>query len=612
MDLDSYGDTLTKHRRLRHLSVLEDMLHAFSPGERLALYILSALLAVSALILLADVNRGVSVDIPTRGGTLTEGEVGTARFINPLLTLSQADTDLAQLVYSGLMRALPDGTYVPDLASSYEISPDGTTYTFHLRHDVRFHDNTPVTAADVLFTVATAQNSDMKSPRRADWEGVVATAPDTGTVVFKLPHAYAPFIENATLGILPKHIWQDVSAEEFPFNPANTHPIGSGPYKIAAVATSDTGSATQYDLVPFDSFALGAPYLKRITFVFFSNSDDMLKAWNARDIDAMAGTSPSDLAALKRTDTNVVRTALPRVFGVFFNQNHSPAMQDSAARAALNAAVDTQAIVDSVLNGYGMTLTGPIPPGVTGTVTPATPQGLSKTAVSAATSSATLADSARAILARGGWTFDTKSGTWKKKSASSKGGPSSGGKVGSASGGNLELSLTLATADQPELVATAQAVANYWRAAGVAVSVHIYPLSELNATVIRPRAYDALLFGEVVGRSLDLFAFWHSSQRNDPGLNLSMYANSRADSLLAQARATTVPSEREKLYGQFAALVVKDQPAVLLYVPEFIYIVPQNLKGIELGAITTPSERFLNTYLWYTDTEHVWSIFSTR
>src|SRR3990167_8117576 len=98
-------------------------------------------------------------------------------------------------------------------------------------------------------------------------------------------------------------------------------------------------------------------------------------------------------------------------------------------------------------------------------------------------------------------TFSAKAGVWKKSA-----------RGGSASGGKQTLSLSLATADAPELSATANQIAEFWRAAGVDVNVKIYPLSELNTNIIRPRAYDAIFFGEVVGRSLDLFAFWHSSQ----------------------------------------------------------------------------------------------------
>ncbi len=592
--------TLMRERSVWRVSLFEDLLRAFSPSERLILYVLTILLGVSALALLAGLNSAVSVSVPSTGGTLVEGQVGSARFINPLLTLSQPDEDLSELVYSGLTRALPNpssssnlGGIVPDLADRYTVSEDGTTYTFNIRPDATFHDGTPVTADDVLFTVAAAQNPDIKSPRRADWEGVQVSSPDSHTVVFKLARAYAPFIENTTLGILPKHIWQNVSPDEFPFNPANTHPIGSGPYRVDSVSTDETGSATRYELVPFAKFALGKGYLTRITFIFYPNQEAMLKAFDAHKIDAVAGVTPADLASLKRTDFDFVHVALPRIFGVFFNQSHAPILADASVRAALEAAVDKQHIVNTVLSGYGVVLDGPIPPGVVGKTVPATPvlydtRAESAYATSTVGTSTTLA--ARAILTRGGWTFDESAGVWKKK--------------------KTELSFTLATADEPELIATAHALADAWGAAGVKVVVQVYPLSELNTNVIRPRLYDAILFGEVVGRTADLFAFWHSSQRNDPGLNLALYTNLRVDSLLTEARATTDVEAREKIYAQFVSAISKDDPAIFLYAPEFLYVVPRAMHGIALGALTTPSERFLNVYEWYTDTEEVWSIFA--
>jgi ABC-type transport system substrate-binding protein len=197
---------------------------------------------------------------------------------------------------------------------------------------------------------------------------------------------------------------------------------------------------------------------------------------------------------------------------------------------------------------------------------------------------------AQATLQRGGWTFDQTNNVWTKGSGKKK----------------QTLALALSTADQPELVATADAVAAAWQAAGVQVSVQVYPLSDFNNTILRPRSYDAILFGQVVGRTTDLFAFWDSTQRNDPGLNLAMYASSKADPLLSQARATSDQATRDGLYQQFAQIVQQDQPAVFLYAPDLLYVVPQNLEGIELGALTGPSDRFMNVYQWYDQTTRIW------
>jgi len=607
MDFDSYskktGDvttTLTKKRIVPHLSMLESTFRSFSPGERLILYTLTAVLSFSTLALITGANALASVKVPSHGGSLTEGVVGPVRFLNPLLALSGGDKDITALVYSGLMRAMPDGSLIPDLAERFEVSDDGTTYTFTLRPNLTFHDGTPLTSADVLFTIQRAQNPDIKSYRRADWEGVSVSAPDARTILFTLPHAYAPFLDNATLGILPKHLWETVSAEEFPFTLLNTRPVGSGPYKINDFDINSTGSATYYELVSFKDFALGRAYVNKMRFNFYANESDLIEAFNGRRIDMLAGISPSQIKKIMRKDLRLVQVPLPRTFGVFLNQNKNSAFADAAVRAALDTALDKQKIVDEIFSGYGAVLEGPIPPGILGAVQASTPEAMEESRASEP--EVGNSERARAILSRNGWKFDLPVG------ASAQAGET--GKVWTKKGAKLEF--TLATVDEPELAATAEAVAAAWREAGIKVDVHVYPIAELNSVLLRPRNYEALLFGEVVGRALDLFAFWHSSQRNDPGLNIALYTNAKVDSLLAKARATTNRREREKLYEKFVEYIAEDQPAIFLYAPKFIYVVPNDLYGVELGALTGASDRFLNVHQWYTDTERVWNIFTDK
>ncbi|MCH7975051.1 MAG: ABC transporter substrate-binding protein, partial [Bacteroidetes bacterium] len=115
--------------------------------------------------------------------------------------------DLTALVYSGLLKATPDGGLVPDLAKSYTISNDGLNYTFVLRDDITFHDGEPITIDDILFTIEKTQDPTLKSPKRANWDGVAVTKINGQKIQFILRQPYAPFLENTTLGILPRHLW---------------------------------------------------------------------------------------------------------------------------------------------------------------------------------------------------------------------------------------------------------------------------------------------------------------------------------------------------------------------------------------------------------------------
>ncbi len=141
------------------------------------------------------------------------------------------------------------------------------------------------------------------------------------------------------------------------------------------------------------------------------------------------------------------------------------------------------------------------------------------------------------------------------------------------------------------------------------MNIKIFESGDLNQNVIRPRKYDMLLFGEIISRELDLFAFWHSSQRNDPGLNIALYANITVDKLLEDARSTTDKNVMIDKYRKFEDEVSADIPAIFIYSPDFIYITSKNIKNLELGLVITPEERFLNIHKWYKETDNVWNFF---
>lgn len=566
----------------------EDTYRSFSTSGRALFLFFAGLLVISTVGLVYILNARLLVVIPSRGGSLHEGIIGAPRFINPILAISDADLDLTSLVYSGLLKATPSGDYLPDLASDYTISPDGTTYTFHIRPNATFQNGTPVTADDIVFTIQKTQDPELKSPKRANWVGVMVTATDPHTVQFTLKAPYAPFIENLTLGILPKSLWQNISDDEFPFSNLNTSPVGSGPFKVSSITRTSSGIPSSYSLNAFSRYALGAPFLDNITFTFYQNDDDLVSALKSGAIDSASGISPVALSGLK--GLNVDTSSLNRVFGVFFNQNQSVVLRDAAVRQALNDSVDRSALVQQVLSGYGTPLLGPVPPSVLDTS-----DALPLTASS--TLSASLIEKAAKGLDAAGWTIG-QGGIRQKTTGSGK------------TKKTQILEFSLATDNVPELRAAAQYLQSTWSQLGVKVDIQIYDQGDLSENVIRPRKYDALLFGEIIGRELDLFAFWDSSQRNDPGLNIAMYANSAADKVLEQLRQTGDDARRRQLYDQFDVQLKKDIPAVFLYAPDFVYIVPKDLQGVDLGFIETPSDRFLSAASWHTETDQVWPPFA--
>jgi len=563
------------------------IIKTFSPSEKLLFLIFLIVFIASTLNIAHAVNKNMLVEVPSSGGTYKEGIVGSPRFINPLLAQSDADRDLTALIYSGLMRATPDGTLTHGIAKSHTVSEDGLTYAVFLREDATFHDGEKVTADDVIFTVNLIQNPTIKSPRRGSWEGVLVERVNDIEILFTLEHPYAPFIENLTLGILPKHIWENANAEEITFSEFNTNPIGSGPYKLDTIKRSSSGIPVYYDLEAFPDYTLGEPFIKTVRIYFYPNEDFLIDAYINNNIDAINSISTNNLAyAELNTDKMPIRRVpLPRIFGVFFNQNQASVFAYIEIRKALDVALDKERIIVEVLGGFGTTIESPLPPGIL------PPRTLDEEELEEEELSQKKL--AIDILERNGWEVNNETGVWEKKTKD----------------GLERLEFSISTSNIPELKAVAGIVQEEWEAIGAKVDVKIFETGDLNQNVIRPRKYDALLFGEIVGRELDLFAFWHSSQRNDPGLNIALYANITADALLEEARTIHDKNERMEKFIEFEQEIFDDIPAVFMYAPDFIYVVPENAVGIELGPITTPSERFLNIHEWHIHTDSVWSFF---
>lgn len=564
----------TPRVRMTYTELISAFWKSCSSFEKLVAGTLTAIALVSLFGMIRATNHALTTEVPTHGGSFTEGMIGSPRFVNPVLATSETDRTLASIIYNGLMRATSDGHIVEDLAESFTISEDGKVYTFIIREDAVFHDGTRVTPEDVLFTIERTRDPIIKSPRRAEWEGVIAEAgADARSVVFKLDKPYAPFLLNTTLGVLPKHHWKNLTSEEFAFSNKNIAPVGSGPYKFVAVTNNEQGIPFHYALTAFAEYKPRRAYIEDIHISFFHAESDALSALDAGDIDAIGGLSAEAMKELAPSSDMRKDSTLPRVFGLFLNQSRNPSLADLSVRKALEAAIDRQALISNVFGDQALPLTGPFPSDddeeVTGDM-----------------------EQASELLDAAGWTIEEGRTVRTKE--------------------NQELSLSIATANTQELKRVAQHVADTWKSLGVKVKIELFDMGDLNQTILRPRAFDILLFGEITGREPDLFAFWHSSQKSDPGLNLAQYQNKKADALLEKARTTSDATERAKSYEEFYALLKEDVPAVFLYAPRYTYLVPSSVTMPALPAILEPYERFSDIASWYIETERVWHIFAQQ
>jgi peptide/nickel transport system substrate-binding protein len=310
-------------RRLNFIERFEKVVAKMNLSEKMFFYLASTIAAVAGLVLLFQVNNSFLVEVPSFGGSFTEGLIGSPRFINPVIAISDTDKDLTSLIYSGLLKISENGGLEPDLAASYEMGEGGTVYDFKIKDRAYFHDGKEVTADDVIFTVERILDPVVKSPKEAGWEGITVNKINDKEVRFVLKNPYALFLQTLTLGILPKHIWKNVSSEEFPFSQFNIDPIGSGPYKIKKISRNSGGIPTTITLAAWNKYALGKPKIKSIVFKFFQNEAALVKAYEEKSVDGIAGLSQIT-AKNMITGGQINKASLPRGFGVFLNQNVAP------------------------------------------------------------------------------------------------------------------------------------------------------------------------------------------------------------------------------------------------------------------------------------------------
>lgn len=512
-------------------------------------------------------------EIPKTGGEYIEGIAGQPLYINPAISqTSEADSDLAQLIYSGLFKYDKDGNIIPDLAESYSTSDDKKEYKIILKKNITWHDGQPLNAEDVFFTYNIIQDVSYKSPLRQSLQGIEVRTDDEYTVIFSLKNPYVGFLDNLTIGILPKHIWENITPEKFALAEYNLHPVGSGPYMFSDLQKGPDGTILTFKLVSFKNFYEGAPYISKMTFNFYPDDNALIDAYNKKEIMGMASIPPQNVKDIKNIkSTNINQLIIPRYFAVFFNQTKSVSLADDNVRKALEEAVDRQAIISSVLFERGLALKSPFFPQMKGYVESDAQADIEK---------------AKKTLDDAGWKLDSKENIRKKN--------------------ETKLEFELVTTDWPEFVQTADMLKSQWENLGAKVNVKILSVSDLQQNYIKTRDYDSLLFGQGISFNPDLYSFWHSSQKNDPGMNLSMLDEKNADGLLESTRQEADQSKRIESYQKFQEILSKETPAVFLYGRYYLYPTGAAVHGISVQNINSPQQRFVDVNKWYVKTKRIW------
>lgn len=535
-----------------------------STRERMAIVVFILIIIISSGFLFRNFYIKHRTYEPAYGGTYIEGLVGSPRFINPLYSsTNDVDTDISRLIFSGLLKNDPDEGLVPDLAKSYEISADQKTYIFYLKEDINWHDEIPITADDVVFTFKAIQNLEYASPLARSFTGVDAQKVDDKTIKFVLEDSFASFLNALTVGIIPEHIWMDISPFAAKLSEYNLRPIGSGPFRFKSFIREKGGGIKSYTLQDNEEYFSKSPYIKTIVFKFYPNLEIAADALYRNEVDGLSFFSKS-LSNKKRTDVNYYSLNLPQYTAIFFNYTNE-LLKDRNLRQSLAQAINRERILLEALGGEGLIAHGPVPKGFLGYSADIKKYSYDPELV-------------EENLEKLGWKVVEEG--YRKKD-------------------ETVLEITLTAPDLKEYINVAEIVKENWEAVGVKTNLQIVPASQIVQNTIKTRSYDALIYGEIISAGLDFYPFWHSTQTEDPGLNLSGFQNREADGLLEKIRSSRERETKEKNLIKFQDILTRELPAIFLYNPVYTYPVTKNIKGINIQKINNPSDRFLNITKWY-------------
>ncbi|MEK7084568.1 MAG: ABC transporter substrate-binding protein, partial [Patescibacteria group bacterium] len=341
-----------------------------SPKERRLLTLGVCLISAGMVTGLFMIFSAYRVQTPAVGGRYVEGVVGSPQLVNPIFSgANDVDMDLVHLLYSGLLRYDKHQRLVPDIAARYDVSEDKKIYVFELRHDVLWHDEEPLTAKDVAFTIETIQHTAVGSPLFVSFQGVAVDVVDDYTIRFTLQEPFLPFLSTLTTGIIPEHIWGDVPADQVRLAGRNLQPIGSGPYQFERISKDDTGFITSYELRRFDRYYREQAFIEEFAFQFYREYDGpegAIQALREKKADGLDFVPYALRERVERKHVQLHTLQLPQYTALFFNQKEEPALQNNDIRIALAFALDRDRIVRESIKGEGQVIEGPVLPGFPG------------------------------------------------------------------------------------------------------------------------------------------------------------------------------------------------------------------------------------------------------
>ena len=520
-------------------------------------------------------ERDYTTSAPVAGGVYAEGVVGELETLNPLFATTATEASVAKLVFSSLYSYDETGTLRQDIAKSMTANAEGTEYTIMLRDDVSWHDETPLNAKDIVYTINLIKNPAARSPLRVNWTDVSVSAVGDYGVKFTLPAAYAAFPHALTFPVLPEHLLESVAAGAIRESTFSRSPVGTGPFEFRLLQSADPVTNHKVvHLVANENYYAGSPKLDRFEVHAYEDEASILKALKSSEISGAAGVSVTSAKDVDTKRFNLTPQSIDSGVYLILNTTN-PILKDDKVRKALQVGTDTKQLRENIGGGV-QPLDGPILEiaGVAENLPKLPPANINE---------------AKKMLDEAGWKV---SGSYRVKDGK-------------------KLELTISTTKNAEYEKAVANVESQWQKLGVVVKKRVIDTSNVTSNFIQDtlqaRNFDVLLYELLIGADPDVYAYWHSSQIGQSGYNFASYSNQAVDASLASARERSEPALRSAKYGVFVRQWQKDAPGIALYQPVLEYVSSKNVDSVDKDArLVTEADRFANVQYWTVATDSVY------
>lgn len=471
----------------------------------------SVLLIISSYLVVTGIVRFITVQT----SQTAVGIVGSPRIIHPLYqSLSSIDTALAPLFYRSLLTFNQESQPIPDLAESWEISEDGLVYTIYLKTDQLWEDDQPITASDVVFTINQINDLTYTGPEKNRFVGVGVALVNDYTLTLTLTEQFSPFLESLNIGILPQHIWEDLSIEDISTSLYSIEPVSATNLSVVEVST-DTDHISRMEIENRMTH-------KRFELLFFISEDDLAQAIKLGTVDV--GIFAVEEIAKQFADWNNLSISAKQVCGTsitwFSNQERDT--NHPVKNSTFNESVASLFTQDEQLPSLRFTL-------------PTNHWAYRE------------------------YTINTKLTAEQMRAAFAI----------------IPADSPLKVSVMPDIAAllSVQAIRDAFETSGLNASITL--ISQENVQqMLFDREYDVLLARQDFGHDPDQYIFWHSTQTDigKGGLNISEYKNRRMDKALEDGRLTSDQTERKDAYGIMQQRLSEDMPALFFTYPNVFVV----------------------------------------